>query len=140
MTLGEAQAWTVIIVGVGTAIVGIVTAFKVTTVHKIVNSAATAAETEIRVLRSILAAKQIEISTAEQTRKDLAAAIVSQHHAADASERTAMHAAQGHAVAMHAATMPPPPTPVAVVLTDTGGIPIPTPIEVAVKDLKIPGT
>lgn len=136
MTLTDAQAWSVIIIGMGTAIVGIITAIKVGTVHKIVNSAATAAETEIRVLRSILAAKQIEISTAEQTRKDLAAAIVTQTRVADASDRSATHAATAQAVVLAAASMPPPPTPVAVVLTDPAGIPIPTPIEVAVKDIK----
>lgn len=141
MDMNEAQAWTVIVVGLGTALVGIVTAWRVQVVHKIVNSAATAAETEIRVLRSILAAKQIEISTAEQTRKDLAQAIVTQTRVAEASERTERTAA--HATAAQASLFIPPvvapaPIPVAVVLTDTEGTPIPTPIEVSVADIKDP--
>lgn len=74
MDMTQAQAWVAIIVGLTTAIVTVVTAFKVGRVHTLVNSNLTAKETEITLLRSMLVGAKMQADMAEQVRSTLAAA------------------------------------------------------------------
>lgn len=73
MTMAEAQAWGMIIGLLTTSIISIITALKVGKVHTLVNSAMTAEKAENQLLRSVLAAKEIEIAAAEKARAILAA-------------------------------------------------------------------
>lgn len=72
MELASAQAWALIIASVATAIVSIVTAWKVNAVHTLVNSQATADRAKIDLLQNLLIAKQVEIEAHERVRQALA--------------------------------------------------------------------
>ncbi len=73
LTVTTAQSWVIIITSLTTAIVAIITAWKVNAVHTLVNSAATEQRAEIAMLRNIIAVKQTEAAIAESTRTTLAA-------------------------------------------------------------------
>lgn len=68
----SAQAWVIIITSLSTAIVAIVTAWKVNAVHTLVNSQATADKAKIDLLQNLLVAKQMELQTHEAARAMLA--------------------------------------------------------------------
>ena len=85
MSVAETQSWVTIIASLATAIVAIITAWKVKStgtkvdeVHLLVNSQATADKAKIELLQSILVAKQLEVDAAERARASLAKSTATQ--------------------------------------------------------------
>lgn len=73
MSFDDAKNWMLVLTTLVTAIVAVITALRVKTVHTLVNSAMTQQKAENSVLQAMLVAKQLEIDAMEKVRLALAA-------------------------------------------------------------------